>query len=102
MTGGDLRTRYEAEVRALAALGARLRAEGQGPEQVARALHGARLRLSVDYRALTPEPRRSRILARTRAVYGSEEGPTIEALRAAGKSWEEITQGACRPGEAVR
>jgi hypothetical protein len=70
-------------------------------EDIARDVHDARRRLSAHYKSLTPEPHRSRIVARTVRVYGSETGPTIAFLRAAGKSWEDIIESAVRPGRPV-
>ncbi|MBI1220053.1 MAG: cell wall-binding protein [Rhodobacteraceae bacterium] len=100
MSGG-LRADYERAVRALRDMAADLRAANHGPEAVARAVHAERRRLAAAFKARTPEPFRSRIRDRTRAVYGDELGPTVEMLRATGKSWEEITESACRPGSAA-
>jgi hypothetical protein len=75
-----------------------LRAEGMDPETIARLLHAERLALSARFKALTPAAMRARIATRTRATYGNPDGPGIDDLRAAGKSWEQITLGACRPG----
>ena len=85
-------------MRALAGRAARLRASGQDSEAIARTLHAERLDLSARFKALTPEPLRGRIEARTRAAYGNPDGPGIDDLRAKGKSWDEIIRGACRPG----
>ncbi len=93
-----LRDAYEQSVRALPALAIQLRQAGADDEAVARAVHAERRALALKYKALTPEPQRSRIEAHTIAAYGNPIGPDIEALRARGRSWEEITESACRPG----
>lgn len=97
----SLRDRYETDVRALAERAAAMRRDGVPAEAVARAVHAERRRLAVAYKALTPEPYRSRILERTIRVYGNPHGPTIAFLRAQGKSWEAIIAGATRPGPPV-
>ena len=94
----DLRQHYEADVRALARTAQRLRAAGIAPEAIARRLNGERRELSARYKALTPEPLRARIAARSLAVYGDPDGPTIEGLRAGGKDWDQIIDAAARPG----
>jgi len=65
---------------------------------IARAVHAERRRLAARFRALTPEPLHSRIHSRTLAIYGDPIGPTIESLRAQGKSWDDIIDSAARPG----
>ena len=97
----DLRSRYEQAVRALSGEVDALRREGRSEEAIARTVHGKRRQLATDYKALTPEPYRSRIAARTLRVYGSADGPSIAFLRARGKSWAAIIEGATRPGPPV-
>lgn len=97
----SLRDRYETDVRALAERAAAMRRDGVPAEAIARAVHAERRRLAVAYKAMTPEPYRSRILERTIRVYGNPHGPTIAFLRAQGKSWEAIIAGATRPGPPV-
>ncbi|AWB20182.1 cell wall-binding protein [Methylobacterium currus] len=97
----SLRDRYEAAVRGLAERAAALRREGLSPEAIARDVHAERRRLAVHYKSLTPEPYRSRIAARTIRVYGNPDGPSIDFLRARGKTWEAIIAGATRPGPPV-
>jgi len=94
----DLREAYEQSVRALPSLAAQLRQAGADEEAVARAVHAGRRALALNFKSLTPEPQRSRIEAHTIAAYGNPIGPDIEALRARGRSWEEIAESACRPG----
>jgi hypothetical protein len=93
-----LREEYEERVRLLAGVAEELLAQGCSVEQTARHVHGLRRTLAEEFKALTPEPWRSRIRARTVAVYGNETGPTIEFLRQRGRSWDEIVRGAGRPG----
>ena len=98
MAASDLRSCYEIAVLALRARVASLRDEGRSPEMIARAVHAERRRLSAAFKELTPEPLRSRIRSRTLAIYGDSTGPTIEILRARGKSWDDIIESAIRPG----
>lgn len=94
----SLRLDYEAQVRALTDLARRMQADGTDAEKIARHLNAKRRALSARFKALTPPDLRARIAARSLAVYGDEDGPTIQTLRAAGKSWDQIIAGACRPG----
>jgi hypothetical protein len=75
-----------------------MRGAGVSAEAIARAIHAERRRLTAVFKELTLEPWRSRIHARTLAVYGDPIGPSIENLRARGKSWDEIIESATRPG----
>ena len=94
----DLRSRYEMAVLELRARVVALRDEGRSPERIARAVHAERRRLTAAFKELTPEPLHSRICSRTLAIYGDSTGPTIDGLRARGKSWEDIIESATRPG----
>jgi hypothetical protein len=67
---------------------------------MARAMHAARRQLCHVFKEQTPEPLRSRIFERTRAVYGDPLGPSVELLRLQGKSWEHIIESASRPGRS--
>ncbi|MBY0296966.1 MAG: cell wall-binding protein [Methylobacterium sp.] len=96
-----LRSRYEQAVRDLQARVAEMRRDGLSSEAIARSVHAERRRLAVLFKRLTPEPYRTRIDARTLAVYGSEDGPSIAFLRAQGKSWEAIIESATRPGPMI-
>jgi hypothetical protein len=98
MTDGLLRYRYEVAVVALRAQVAAMRGVGASPETIARAVHAERRRLTAAFKALTPEPWRSRIRTRTLAAYGDPIGPAIETLRVRGKSWDDIIDSAIRPG----
>jgi hypothetical protein len=101
MTETDLRSRYEAAVLGLRARVAALRDEGRSSERIARAIHAERGRLAAIFKELTPELLRSRISSGTLAIYGNSNGPTIESLRARGKSWDDIIDGATRPGPRI-
>ena len=98
MTDGYLRSRYEAAVLALRTQVAAMRGDDASSETIARAVHAERRRLTAASKELTPEPWRSRIHTRTLAAYGDPIGPTIENLRARGKSWDDIIASATRPG----
>ena len=86
MTDPPLRLRYKEAVLALRARVAAMRDNGVSSETIARTVHAERRRLTATFKALTPEPWRSRIHNRTLAVYGDSFGPTIEGLRARRKS----------------
>lgn len=92
------RAEYETLVRGLAALAAELKGRNLNPEAIARALHAARQELGMRFKAQTPEPLRRRIRERTICAYGNDVGPSIDFLRAQGKSWEQIIESAVRPG----
>src|ERR1700759_3715280 len=98
MTSAPLRLQYEAEVMALHDLADTMRRDGLTPGATARAMHAARRRLCQVFKDQTPEPQRTRIFERTRAVYGDPLGPSLEFLRLQGKSWEHIIESASRPG----
>lgn len=97
-----LRSRYEQAVRDLHKSVAEMRRNGEPAEIIARAVNAERRWLAVLFKDLTPEPYRTRIYERTIRVYGSQDGPSIEFLRAKGKSWEEIIESAMRPGPPGR
>ena len=98
MADDFLRSCYEAAVVALCAQVAAMRGDGASPETIARAVHAERRLLTIAFKEVTPEPWRSRIHTRTLAAYGDPIGPTIENLRARGKSWDDIIASATRPG----
>ncbi|WP_267356486.1 MULTISPECIES: cell wall-binding protein [unclassified Methylobacterium] len=97
----NLRASYEQAVRRLEERAVQMRRDGASSETIARAIHAERLRLSTRFKALTPEPYQSRIRERTIRVYGNENGPSIEFLRAKGKSWDAIIESATRAGPPV-
>jgi hypothetical protein len=79
-----------------------MRRSGADAETIARAIHAERRALSTRYKDLTPEPQRTQVHNRTVATYGDPLGPTIEQLRAKGRSWDEIIESASRPGDFGR
>ena len=100
MTRAPLRLEYEARVMALRGHADAMRRDGSSPEAIARAMHSARRQLCQVFKEQTPEPQRTRIFERTRAVYGDTLGPSVEFLRLRGKSWEHIIESASRPGRS--
>lgn len=98
MSGEDLRARYEAAVSGVRARVIAMRQAGAPAEEIARAVHAERRSLAAQFKKQTPEPLRSLIHRRTLAVYGDPVGPTIEHLRARGRSWDDIIDSATRPG----
>ncbi len=98
MAGSDVRSRYEAAVSALAETASQMLAAGSSEEQVARWMVDRRNRLKEAYRDLTPPDLLASIEARTTQQYGNVLGPSIDQLRAAGKSWMEIIDSAVRAG----
>ncbi|MCW2244441.1 hypothetical protein M2352_000032 [Azospirillum fermentarium] len=102
MVHDTLRAEYEAAVRAIRSLVEAMRRDGTAVEDIARAAHEQRRRLATDFKERTPEPMRSLIYRHTAATYGDPLGPTLETLRAKGKTWEEIIESAARPGRPPR
>jgi hypothetical protein len=98
MTRDRLRLEYEMRVMALHSQAKAMHQDGSTSEAIARAMHAARRQLCQVFKEQAPEPQRTRIFARTRAVYGDPLGPGVEFLRAQGKSWEDIIDSASRPG----
>ena len=96
--GSGPRAHYEAEVAALRVAAERLLAAGDGEEQVARWAVAQRNALKQRFRADTPADELARLKAWTSSRYGHPLGPSADQLRAAGKSWREIIDGAARPG----
>jgi len=94
----DLRSDYERKVQTLAEMAMDMRRRGLEAEAIARAVHAERLAIAKAFKDITPEPLRTRIQARTIAQYGNPVGPSIDFLRAAGKSWDDIIDSASRPG----
>lgn len=94
----DLRQRYEAEVGALQEAVAQKLGAGWSEEAVARWVVAERNALKDRYRALTPPGVLARILANNVRSYGAEDGPSVDQLRARGRSWAEIIASATRPG----
>ncbi len=93
-----LRRQYNAAVRGLAVNAYDMRRAGHSPEEIARSLHADRRALGVEFKDLTPSSRRAEIYERNLRLYGDKLGPSVDWLRAHGKTWEQIIQSASRPG----
>jgi hypothetical protein len=92
------RQEYESLVMSLKSMSVQMRESDEDVEMIARTLHSARRSLAIQYKELTEEPLRSQLYKRSFEMYGDGTGPTIEYLRAKGKSWDQIIDSACRPG----
>lgn len=93
-----LRGQYVGAVEALATRVPGMRQAGMGSEQIARALHAERRALGEQFKALTPADRLAEITQRNIQRYGDPLGPSVDWLRAQGKSWEQIIESASRAG----
>jgi hypothetical protein len=93
-----LRQAYMEEVNNLSNLEKTLKLEGKSSEEIAKSLYQARRDLGVKYKDLTPSEQLDEIYNRNLEKYGDKLGPTIEWLRAQGKSWEDIINSAKRTG----
>ncbi|AKU92966.1 RHS repeat domain-containing protein [Vulgatibacter incomptus] len=93
-----LRQQYVDAVSKLANKVPEMRAAGNSSEEIARALHAERRALGVQFKALTPPDKLAEIYARNEAKYGDPLGPSIDWLRNAGKSWDDIIDSAVRAG----
>lgn len=93
-----LRQQYVDRVNALRQKAETMRSTGASEEAVARTLHAERRALGEQFKALTPPEKLAEIYARNEARYGDRLGPSIDWLRARGKSWAEIAESASRPG----
>jgi hypothetical protein len=74
------------------------RGAGADAAATARLLHAERNALKLQYRELTPPDLLKTIEARNLEKYGNTLGPSIDHLRAAGKSWDDIIESATRAG----
>lgn len=95
----NLRVAYEQAVAELGAQVASMLATGMAQEQVARWAASQRDRLKQVYRDKTPADALAIIEARSLAQYGNSVGPSVDQLRAGGKSWAEIAASAGRAGK---
>ena len=93
-----LRQQYEAAVSKLAEKAHAMRGKGASPERIARLLHSERRALGVKFKDLTPPDKLTEIYARNLQRYGDKLGPSIDWLRARGKTWDQIIESASRPG----
>jgi len=95
-----LRQGYVDAVTGLAGKVPGMRQAGMSSEQIARTLSAERNALKVQFRALSPPEAVNAFEARNLAKYGDRLGPSADQLQAAGKTWEQIIEGATRPGGA--
>ncbi|MCW5921686.1 MAG: RHS repeat-associated core domain-containing protein [Saprospiraceae bacterium] len=93
-----LRAAYEAEVRALSSIVNQMRASGKTAEEIAKVVHKLRREIGVKYKNMSPADKLKEFYQRNLEKYGDRLGPTLEYLRAQGKSWEQIIESAMRPG----
>lgn len=96
ITGGPQRT-FDA-VGGLDELAESMRGAGVSLEDIARAMHAQRRSVGELFKDLTPEPLQTQIFDRNIRRYGDPPGPSVDWLRAQGKTWEEIIEGATRTG----
>ena len=75
-----------------------MRAAGSSAEDIARAAHAQRRAIGEQFKDLTPDPLRTQIFDRNVQHYGDPLGPSVDWLRDAGKSWDEIIESAARTG----
>ena len=93
------RATYEAEVRGLSSVVAKMTANGSSAEEIAIAVHSLRRELGVKYKAITDSKLLEQIYQRNLQKYGDKLGPTIDYLRnVVGKSWDDIINSATKPG----
>jgi hypothetical protein len=71
---------------------------GADPEFIAREAWADRRALGIQYKGLTPPDMLEQISARNIARYGDPLGPSIDWLRAQGKTWQQIIESATRSG----
>jgi hypothetical protein len=94
----NLRLEYEQASRDLLTQAQRMQASGMSEEQVARWAVDRRNQLKIEYRELTPPEMLMNIEARNMEKYRNPLGPSVDQLRSTGKSWQQIIDGAARPG----
>ena len=75
-----------------------MRATGRSTEEIARTLSLQRRALGVKYKALMTPQQQEVVFARNIRRSGDPLGPTVDRLRADGKTWEQIIESAQRPG----
>lgn len=93
-----LRGAYVKAVSELKPMADSLRAAGADTEAIARALHAERRAIGEQFKALTPADKLAEIYQRNLQKYGDKLGPTVDWLRAQGKSWDQIIESATRTG----
>jgi RHS repeat-associated protein len=93
-----LRQQYIDDVARLKDLANNARVAGANEEATARLLHAERNALKLEYRELSPPDKVREFEQRNLQKYGDPLGPSIEQLRASGKSWNDIIDSATRSG----
>ncbi|MBU1358552.1 MAG: hypothetical protein KKC85_17180 [Gammaproteobacteria bacterium] len=93
-----LRQAYVDAVSDLSAVAAALKTTRADSETIARAMHARRRAIGEQFKTLTPPDLRIEIEKRNRQKYRDELGPSVEWLRAQGRSWDQITESASRAG----
>jgi len=93
-----MRSLYVSSVYSLSGVAEVMRRAGASSETIARTVHSARRGLGIVFKSLTPSSTLSQIYERNLVTYGDKLGPTINYLRASGKSWEQIIKSASKPG----
>jgi hypothetical protein len=93
-----LRQAYVDSIAELKLMGENLRAAGATTEDLARALHAERRLIGEEFKALTPPEKLAEIYERNLEKYGDKLGPTVDWLRAQGKSLDQIIESATRTG----
>lgn len=93
-----LRQQYVDAVAKLVDSASGLRGVGATSEDIARALHAERNALKLQYRQLSPADLVKKFEQRNIDKYGNPLGPSIDQLRAQGKTWDQIIESATRPG----
>ncbi len=61
-------------------------------------MHAERRVIGERYKSLTPPDKLAEIYERNIDIYGDKLGPSIDWLRARGKSWDQIIESASRTG----
>ena len=92
------RAAYVEEVEGLKDFANSARAAGQDAEATARMVSADRNALKVKYRELSPPDFVQQAEARNIQKYGNPLGPTVDQLRAQGKTWDQIIDAAARAG----
>jgi hypothetical protein len=93
-----LRKAYVDEVAALSDEVEALRSAGKSAEEIARQVSAERRAIGIKYKDLTPPELLEQITTRNLEKYGDPLGPTVDWLRANGKTWEQIIESATRSG----
>lgn len=95
-----IRIQYVKRVRDLWKLEEKLRRNGASPEKIAKRLNFKRRALGRLFKKVTPQPFRDLIYKRNSIEYNDMYGPTWQALREKGYSWETIIVKARSPGDS--